>query len=71
MVPPFVRLDPDWRSILRRAWSVRLMAVAVVLTGIEAFFPLAVGDSVPLAFASLGFSLAAMWARIVAQRDLS
>ena len=30
------RLLPDWRDILRRAWSIRLMLLAGLLTGCEA-----------------------------------
>ena len=30
------RLLPDWRDILRRAWSLRLILLAGLLTGCEA-----------------------------------
>uniref|UniRef100_E6VGI7 Uncharacterized protein n=1 Tax=Rhodopseudomonas palustris (strain DX-1) TaxID=652103 RepID=E6VGI7_RHOPX len=33
---PKTMLIDDWRYVLRRAWSVRLMAFAVVLQGLEA-----------------------------------
>lgn len=68
-----MRLDPDWRRILRRAWSVRIMVLAAVLTGCEAVATVVGVDWVPLppvARALLLFALvaAALISRIVAQR---
>lgn len=40
------RLLPDWKDILRRAWSVRLMLLAGLLSGLEAILPI-IMDSVP------------------------
>lgn len=34
-----MRLYDNWRTILKRAWSIRLMALAVVLTGLETILP--------------------------------
>ena len=65
-------LDPQWRDILRRAWSVRLIVLAAVLSGAEVVVPL-FGDLIPrLPFAVLNFVVvsAALVARIVAQRGL-
>lgn len=65
-------LAPDWKTILRKAWSVRLIAAAAVLSGAEFAFPL-FGDHMPrLVFALGGFALtaAALVARIVAQEGL-
>ena len=39
-------LLPDWRQILRRAWSIRLMLIAGLLSGCEAVLPL-VTDHLP------------------------
>lgn len=36
---PFT-LVPDWKAILRHAWSVRLMIVAALLSGLEVALPL-------------------------------
>lgn len=67
-----VTLDPRWRLILRRAWSVRLMLLAGLLTGAEAALPF-LGHTLPrgvFATAS-GLTVAAAFvARLVAQRDL-
>ena len=50
-----MKLDTDWRQILRRAWSVRLMLLAALLTGCEAIITVAGIDWVPLP----------VWARLV------
>lgn len=41
------QLLPEWRDILRRAWSIRLMLVAGLLSGCEAVLPL-FSDSFPM-----------------------
>jgi hypothetical protein len=35
-----MNLLPDWRDIVKRAWSVRLMVLAFVATLAEALWPL-------------------------------
>lgn len=68
-------LDPDWSLILRRAWSVRLIALACLLTGAEAI-ALVFGVSwLPLpevwrALLLFGVSAGALVARIMAQRGV-
>lgn len=67
-----MKLLPNWQAIMRRAWSVRLMALAVLLTGCEVVMPFW-SDSLPRwPFAVLSFLviLGALAARIVAQRNL-
>lgn len=70
-----LRLRDDWKAILLRAWSVRLIAVAVVLSGAEAILPI-VGYKLPLTdlwLAVLTFVVVtgAMIARIVAQQGIT
>lgn len=67
-----VRLIDDWRRVLRRAWSIRLMVLAAGLSGCEALLPL-VTDSLP--WPRWLSSLVVFWivagafvARLVAQR---
>lgn len=68
-------LVPDWRWVLRYAWSVRLLFVAALLTGGEAAigvltaFSLAPSWLPPGALAVLAFavSMAALVARFMAQ----
>ena len=39
-------LLPDWRTIVRRAWSIKLMLLAGLLSGLEVILPM-LGDSLP------------------------
>ena len=39
-------LIPDWRKVLRKAWSVRLALLAAALGGVEIALPL-FSDAVP------------------------
>jgi hypothetical protein len=68
-----MHLLPDWRAVARRAWSLRLMAIAAVLSAAEIALPYLV-DGMPVGlFASLSgmVSVAAMAARVMAQRGMS
>jgi len=70
-----VSLRTDWRLLLRRAWSVRLMAVAAFLTGCEAvlstvgadWLPIPVWARMALIFAVISGAFAA---RLVAQKGI-
>lgn len=68
-----MRLLDDWKDVLRRAWSIRLMLVAGLLSGAEIALPLLEGVlPVPRgAFAALsGIATAAAFvARLMAQRE--
>ena len=62
-------LLPDWQDILKRAWSVRLIVLAAVLSGVEAVLPMFT-DAFPRGtFAAVsGFvTAAALLARVLAQ----
>lgn len=68
-----MRLHQDWRLILRRAWSVRWMAVAAILSCVEAALPffdgvLPIPPGVFGAFTGLAVALAFV-ARLIAQKD--
>jgi hypothetical protein len=67
-----VKLDPRWRAILKRAWSVRLLALAFVLTAAEVVLPLFADEMPRGTFAVLtGLAVGgAFVARITAQKDL-
>ena len=64
----------NWRMVLRRAWNVRLMLLAGVLSGIEAVLPVLDGFFLipPGLFAVLSGLAAggAFVARLVAQKDM-
>jgi hypothetical protein len=65
-------LIPDWKPVLKKAWSVRLMAIASVLSGCEAILPFA-GDLLPRgSFAGLSFLIVtgALLSRFIAQKEL-
>ena len=67
-----MKLATNWKLILRKAWSVRLMLTAGALSAIEVALPF-FADSMPRGiFASLsGVSVgAAFVARLVAQKDV-
>ena len=68
-----LHLAPDWRDILRRAWSARLILLAGVLTGIEVVLPLFWSDLPRGLFAGLSgvVTAGALVARVVAQKGLS
>ena len=63
----------DWQEVLRRAWSIRLMVLAGLLSGVEVVLPL-FADALPrgvFAAASGVVVMLAFVARLIAQRGLS
>lgn len=67
-----MKLASDWKDILRRAWSVRFLVLAGVLSGAEVILPFFAQDIPQGTFAVLSFLAVsgAFISRIVAQRDL-
>lgn len=69
-----MRLIENWRAVLRHAWSIRLLVLAGVLSGLEAALPFAndLFDIQPgvLALLTLIVVAAALVARLVAQTSL-
>lgn len=71
-----MRLVENWRSVLKRAWSVRLLAIAAILSGLEGVLPL-LDAFVPwwahvIIVVATPFVIAgALVARIVVQKRLS
>lgn len=62
----------DWKKFLRYAWSLRLSAIAGLLSGVSAILPLFV-DSIPrgvFAGLTLIFVTGAMVAQFIVQKDL-
>jgi hypothetical protein len=65
-------LLPDWKRVIRKAWSVRLMLVAGLLTGCEAVLPL-FQDAIPRGVFAVLTMLAIMGGmvmRVVAQKEM-
>lgn len=67
-----MKLLPDWRAVLTRAWSIRLMLAAGILSGLDVFLQVVVGlkPSLPLAALSGLATCAALVARLFAQDNL-
>jgi len=64
-----MNLLPDWKRLIRKAWSIRLIALSGLLSGIELILPLFV-DSMPrYVFATLSIcaAIGAGIARVTAQ----
>ena len=64
-----MKLKDDWKTVIRKAWSMRLGALAALFSGAEVVVPL-FQDSMPRGvFAIISFLCVggAMWARLVAQ----
>ena len=65
-------LVPNWKIIVRKAWSVRLIILAGLLSGAEAAMPF-IDDKMPrgaFAVASLMVTGAAFVARILVQKGI-
>ena len=67
-----MKLYDNWKEILRKAWSIRFMIIAGILSGIEVILPL-FHENIPrnlFAALSMVFVASALIARLVAQRDV-
>jgi len=68
-----MRIVANWRRVLRRAWSIRLLVIAGVLSGAEVALPIIDGvlPVPPGVFAALSgiITAAAFVARLTAQKD--
>lgn len=68
------RLIPEWKRVLRKAWSIRLILLAGLLTGCEALINAVGADQIPVpAWARSIIVLAviggAFVTRLLAQKD--
>lgn len=66
-------LVANWKSILKGAWSIRLMLLAGLLSGIEVALPFFV-DGFPKGVAaglSLAVTFAALISRLIAQQGIT
>jgi hypothetical protein len=65
------RLVPEWKRVLRKAWSVRLNLIAALLSSLEAGWQTYVTGQPPIiALATAAISIGAAIARIVAQKGM-
>lgn len=69
---PKIDFSPNWKQIVRKAWSVRLMALAFAFTCVEVMLPFFSESFPPRTFAVLsGLAVAgAFVSRLVAQKDV-
>lgn len=71
-----MKLIPNWWDILKRAWSVRLLAVAALLSGFEVLLPIVRDYIWPIpsgwfAVSSFTCTVGAVFARIAAQNNIT
>lgn len=70
-----MKLLPNWRDVLRYAWSVKLIIIACALSAVEAVLPfipeLYMVPRGLFALLTLAVAFAALFARFVAQRSIS
>lgn len=68
----FPKMHPDWRNILAKAWSVKLLWVAMVLTALQVYLELTVesGQNVVLTACTGLITAAAFGARLLAQSNM-
>jgi hypothetical protein len=66
-----MKLANDWKHILKKAWSIRFLVLAGVLSGVEVILPFFIHDIPRGTFAVMSFFAVggAFVSRIVAQRD--
>lgn len=69
-----MRLVDEWQWIIRKAWSVKLLAIAAILTGFETYNQIIIALELPpplppglFALAAGVVSFAALIARFIAQ----
>lgn len=69
-----MKFIPNWRTVLRKAWSMKFMALATLLSGLEVTIPLLSPDLLPSGYlaASAGVVTAlALLVRLIAQKEIS
>ena len=68
-----MKLLDNWKDILRKAWSIRLLVMAAVLSGAEVALPFFSEDIPRGVFAALSSLVVggAFVARLVAQKELA
>jgi len=72
-----MKLYDNWKSILKKAWSMRFMAISslcngalVIVAVAPDMLPKKWGVVVAIALAAIVFNFLGMWSRLVAQKDV-
>jgi len=68
-------LVPNWRRILRYAWSIWLILVLILIQALDATMPV-IGQALPLPdgwlpYVTIAIAVAAGFARLIPQKGLS
>lgn len=68
-----MKLIPNWKTILKKAWSIRLILIAGLFSGAELVLPMYAGSLPRGRFAALSLvvTAAALVSRLVAQKGLN
>lgn len=70
-----MKLHPDWRKILRHAWSIQLDILNIVVTAALSVVPILTGTTLvaplTLAFISAGLTVVSMGLRLLKQEKVS
>lgn len=68
-----MKLIPNWKVVLRKAWSIKLMLLAGLLSGVEVALPFFIDGFAQgiAAGLSLAVTFAALVLRIVAQQGVA
>ena len=66
------KVGTTWRDVLRKAWSVRLSALAAVFMAAEIAMPLFAPSMPPYLFVllALAASIGSIWARVLVQKTM-
>jgi hypothetical protein len=65
-----IHLADNWKDILQKAWSVRFIILAGILTGIEAILPFISSEIPGFKLITLSVVAGALIARLLAQKDI-
>lgn len=66
------KVGTTWRDVLRKAWSVRLSALAAAFMAAEIAMPILAPSMPPYLFVLLALvaSLGSIWARVLVQKNM-
>ena len=65
-------LLPDWKAVLKKAWSVKFLAISAILAGCEVIFQVSGNSILPPAFAPAVIGILSAFgilARVLAQKE--
>lgn len=67
-----LQIGTTWRDVLRKAWSVRLSALAAVFMAAEIALPMLTPHVPPYLFVllALAASIGSIWARVLVQKTM-